>query len=205
MSTNMDPVIVIFAAFMVASVVVLWDLIRRVLEWFYGVRRQKQSRKLLKVLAVVLWVLVQFITIKVLMSPKKEVGIKIPNMFPVLVITPGEGDETYKADRLYYKDLGDFINKNPEYTFLVPEGQDDHLNRTLHGGIEVKELSDGRQSLEVKMTSGESWCTGWYDATDKGIFPKYHGCMHGMLLIFMWMGFAPMSTTIIVAIIYNYK
>ena len=118
-----------------------------------------------------------------------------------MIITPGEGDATYKAERLFYKDLGDFINKNPEYTFLVPEGQDDHLNRTLHGGIEVKELSDGRHSLEViKAVHSEYRCTGWYDATDKEIFPKYHNCSHDMWLILIFGPFFLISTFIIYSI-----
>ncbi len=196
MPTSIDPITIIG---LVASVVVSWYLIREVIGWSYGVIRQKQWGKFLNILAVVLWFLSQsFILVTLFQYPRTEVKETIPLFFPVLVITPGEGDETYKAQMLFYKDLGDFINKNPKYTYLVPEGEDGHLKKTLHGGIAVKKLSDGRQSLEVRhAVHSEAWCNGWYDATDKEIFPKYHNCMHGLGLTFMYLPFLAISTFII--------
>jgi len=197
----MDPITVIG---LVASVVVSWYLIREVGGWFYGVIRQNLWGKLLPLLAVILWMVSQVIILKVLQSPRQEVGVKIPNRFAVLVITPGEGDEKYEAQIIFYDGLVKFINGNPEYTYLVPEGLEGHLNKMLvdsdpssDGSVRVERLLSGGQSLEVTLRLGENRFTGWYDASDKEIFPRYYKFTHNFAVFMVWFPYLMISTLII--------
>lgn len=110
---------------------------------------------------------------------KQAVGENIPAEFPVLVITPDEGNEKHKAQLVYKKDLEDFLKKNVTYTYLVPEGQDDYLNKEIakkypwQAGFKVKQLPDGKQFLEVVYQWDDDHANrGWYEATDKQIFPE---------------------------------
>jgi hypothetical protein len=117
-------------------------------------------------------------------------GKKIPELFPVLVITPGPRSEEYHAKKLYYRDLDDYLAEHKEYSFLMPEGQDEWLNEELSrkSGVStgppqvhfsVERLSDGRQYLEVYHTWGRDRDNNsWYEATAKEIVPKYHQVYH---------------------------
>ena len=202
----MDPITVVG---LVASVVVSWVLIRELVGWFSRIIRQNQWGKLLPLLAVILWMVSQVIILNVLESPRQEVGVKIPNGFVVLVITPGEGDEKYKAQIIFYSQLVKFINENPEYTYLVPEGQEGHLNKMLvdgdpssHGSVRVERLLSGRQSLEVTLRLGENRFTGWYAAADKEIIPRYYKFTHNFAE-FLKLSPYLMISTLIIYVIYK--
>ena len=122
---------------------------------------------------------------------KQEVRENIPEMFPILVITPGEGNKKYKAQLVYKKDLEDFLKKNLKYTYLVSEGQDDYLNREISGKypwqarFKVERLTNGKQLLEVVYQWDDDHANrGWYEATDREIFPKYYQCYFGPAIAF---------------------
>jgi hypothetical protein len=48
--------------------------------------------------------------------------------YPVLVITPRDQTGSYRAQVIPWSGLADFCRKNPDYSFLVPEGQDSVCN-----------------------------------------------------------------------------
>ncbi len=125
----------------------------------------------------------------------------IPELFPILVITPGHAPDEYRAKTVFYKDLNDYLAKNRNYTFLVPAGKDEELNEELKQNsrasrtppsfdwespepwwafFEAERLSDGRQYLEVYHTwDDDRDNTSWYEATDKEVFPRYHQLYFG--------------------------
>lgn len=132
---------------------------------------------------------------------KQQVSGETPPMFPILVITPQGVGSGLRADIVYQRDLPQFLENHPEFSYLVPPGQEEVLNSQLRGRsragrnppdfnaesgdpwqahFRVEQLSEGRQNLEVFSTwDDDRMNTGWYEATDKDILPQYHSSYFG--------------------------
>src|SRR5437879_4367547 len=116
--------------------------------------------------------------------------------YPVLVITPDEQTGGYRAEVIQWQGLADFRRENPEYSFLVPEGQDAVLQsqmprdtfvkRTLahqesrtdavSARFEVTRLRSGRQKLIVSGSwyrNQNASVRSWYEAEAHQVYPKY--------------------------------
>ena len=115
-------------------------------------------------------------------------------IFPILIITPGGKDGTYKAQIVYKKDLNSFIENNQEYTYLVPEDSEGRRDKEIlqfprsgdqwHAAFTVEESVDGRRSAKVECTWDDDRVNiGWYEATDKEIFPKHYQFYFGPGLV----------------------
>lgn len=137
-------------------------------------------------LAVILFMIVTGLLMSLFTAKtKKAVGSDVPSIFPVLVITETLDKGTYKAEIVPYKDFNGFKQERPRYTLLVPKGIEAQLRSQVQknnyskeqwfANYEVKEVAKGRQALKVDFTWDDDRVnTGWYEATDKEIFPKYH-------------------------------
>jgi hypothetical protein len=117
------------------------------------------------------------------------VGPHVLPLFPVMVVTPGSGGENYDAHLILHKDLEDFLQKNPGYTFLVPAGHEKRLrSRLTRGDFTVAQRADGHQAFKVwRDVHPEAYIVGWYEASAKELFPKrfsgFHHMMRGFLFI----------------------
>ncbi|HEV2022205.1 MAG TPA: hypothetical protein VGQ94_06715 [Terriglobales bacterium] len=136
------------------------------------------------------WIVLQAIGIH---HAKREVTGVTPDMFPILVMTPQPGSSTPKAQIVYQKDLEEFLTKNPQHSYLVPAGMEASLQNQLmqqssmnknpsdsgtppwSASFEVERLPNGHQLLEVDAPPYDDLPdTGWYEATDKEVIPRYH-------------------------------
>lgn len=130
---------------------------------------------------------------------KDRVEAKVPDDFPVLVLTTEEKGTELHPHIVRKENLESFLAKNPRHTFLVPLGEEERLRQELSRlptaetgskpfsvSFSVNRLSDGRQSFKVEYDLYDDLTNvGWYEATDKNIFPKYrkyHGDV-GLLLV----------------------
>ena len=130
---------------------------------------------------------------------KKDVGPQVPENFPVLVVSSDPKSPLVQARIVFKKDLGDFLAKNPDSTYLVPAGQEERLNDEVaklpdletgsppfRAGFMVTRLAEGRQALRVHYDLYDDMTrVGWYEATENEIFPKSqkaHGDI-GLLIV----------------------
>lgn len=127
--------------------------------------------------AVITWIAVHYDS----GEPRRSVGTVIPNDFPVLVISQSGG--SYYAKILPKYSLEEYIAELKSYTFLVPEGKADELNKQVARGyrfdddrFEVRELPHGKQYLKVvwHWRGATIVETGWYIAEHKSFVPKYY-------------------------------
>lgn len=138
---------------------------------------------------------IQFALHKVLVQ-RKPVGAMIPPEFPIVVVTRGEKDGEVQAQIIYFKNLREFTEKNPQYSYLVPPREEERLRRELsrssvvgsgdfdqpagearpwQASFKVAPLPNGRQAFAVVYDPYDDLTTkSWYEATDKEIFPQYH-------------------------------
>ena len=130
---------------------------------------------------------------------KNDVGPKAPENFPVLVVSTDGKSQQAHARIVFKKNLDAFLAKNPGSTYLVPAGQEQRLNQEVshapdletgspafHASFSVAQLSKDRQSLQVEYDLYDDLTSvGWYEATEKEIFPKSrkaHGDI-GLLIV----------------------
>ena len=124
---------------------------------------------------VMTWIIAHYPT-----PERMPVAAMIPTGFPVLVISPA--GSSYHAEIIPNSRLDDYISGLDSYTFLVPEGKADDLNKQVATGLryedcfEVRELAKGKQSLKVVWhwrgdTIEE---IGWYVAGSTSFVPKYY-------------------------------
>ena len=115
-------------------------------------------------------------------SMARPVGPEVPALFPVVVVTPGTGGETYQAHLVFHRDLKEFAQKNPGHSYLVPRGDEKRLRSRLDGGtFHVEHRADGKQAFEVEKTvHDEAYVVGWYEASEKEFFPGRFLLYHGM-------------------------
>ena len=116
---------------------------------------------------------------------KKEVDRNaIPGRFPVVVFTSKDAGKHYQANIVINAELAEFLKKSPDYTYLVPAIEDEKFSALFIEQIpnevgywyRVEKGGKDRQSLIVSAIpySADGKNIGWYEATDKEIFPKYH-------------------------------
>ncbi len=130
---------------------------------------------------------------------KDRVEAKVPDDFRILVLTTEEKGTELHPHIVGKKNLESFLAKNPHHTFLVPPGGEERLRQELSRlptpetgskpfsvSFSVNRLSNGRQSFRLEYDLYDDLTdVGWYEATDKNIFPKYrkhHGDV-GLLLV----------------------
>ncbi len=130
---------------------------------------------------------------------KNRVEAKVPGDFPILVLTTEDKGTELHPHIVRSKDLESFLAMNPHHTFFVPPGEEERLRQELSRlpdpgtvskpfsvSFSVDRLPDGRQSLKLEYDLYDDLINvGWYEATDKEVFPKYrkyHGDV-GLLLV----------------------
>lgn len=114
------------------------------------------------------------------------VGSEVFALFPVMVVTPGSGNEKAKAHLVFHRYLDEFLQKNPGYSYLVPSGDEQRLKSELsEGGFTVEQRPDGRQAFKVwKTVHPEAYTIGWYEASEKEFSPSRFSLFHHMMTIF---------------------
>jgi hypothetical protein len=142
-------------------------------------------------------------------SKKRDIDSEVPAVFPIIVMTSGMAQVVWKGE------LSSFLQEHPDYSFLVPLNKVDECRGRIQSNTRsnqrplnfdqlspipwsadftVKQLSDGRQSFEVNATFDDDRMNiGWYEATEKEIFPKYHKFYFGPGLV---LGLLPIAAII---------
>ena len=115
-----------------------------------------------------------------------------PSELPVLFLTSSKKDAVPYVIR--FDQIEDFKKQYPEFTFLVPKGQEADLNKALedrsgkaHDGLlddeglnryeqrfRVNRQPDGRQSLMVNGSEVDRTLIGWYVASAGSIQPQFY-------------------------------
>jgi hypothetical protein len=131
---------------------------------------------------------------------KKEAGWGA-DYLQVLVITPEEVEIIHSKG-----ELDEFTKAHPNYSFLVPLGQQKRINEQLvalyrrkyqERGIDsfpwvkVEQIDKDRQLLEVGLSGDPSELVVWYEATDKEVFPRHHqrfGAISGLMMVCLTTG-----------------
>jgi hypothetical protein len=135
----------------------------------------------------------------------------IPGAFP-LVVRVGE-----KAQVVWGDDLNQYLNDHSNYSLLIPEHQTDKFQSQIKSNIRAAEsppnfekrsdlpwdafftvhtIAPDKQAFKVYATWDDDWMNvGWYEATDKEIFPQYHTYYFGPGLAFIHLPIAAAITT----------
>ncbi len=174
----------------------------------FSVNLLKITRKIIFAIILCIFFLFTCVMITPLMySFYSDIGLKvkvfseIPEGFPVLVLTPQSMFQKYDSQIVYYKALPGFLEKHPSYTYLVPKGEEKDIKLSISkscrsnmiprnynrespnlwaASFTVKRISEKKQSFEVYCTlNGDYDNRGWYEATEKQIFPKYYKHVFG--------------------------
>jgi hypothetical protein len=109
-------------------------------------------------------------------------------LFPVVVVTHSTRGDA-ESHLVYHKDLDEFRRTHPGVTYLVPPGDAERLRAQLNdGSFTVTQLANGRQAFKVwKQVHPEAHVTGWYEASEKELFPSrfvlFHDMMRGFFFI----------------------
>jgi hypothetical protein len=144
---------------------------------------------------------------------KRKLDGSIPDAFPVVVRV---GD---RAQVVWGDQLDQFLKDHPNFSLLVPEHQTDKFQSQIKSNIRatqsppnfdktsdrpwaafftVQSIAPGRQTFKVYATWDDDWMNvGWYEATDKEIFPQYHTKYFGPGLTFTHLPIAAMITVAI--------
>jgi hypothetical protein len=137
----------------------------------------------------------------------------IPDAFPVVVRV---GD---KAQIVWGDHLDQYLKDHPDYSLLVPENQTGKFQSQIKSNIRgaqsppnfdkssglpwdavfiVQTIAPGKQAFKVSATWDDDWMNvGWYEATDKEIFPQYHTTYFGPSLAFTHLPIAAMITAVL--------
>lgn len=142
---------------------------------------------------------------------KREINRDLLVFFPVIVVTSG------RAHVVYHSELDAFFQQHPDSSFLVPiskvgeyRNQIQSNTRSVTGTLDrssqslwsadftVEQLAGNKQSIEVYASGDDdSINVGWYQATDKEIFPHYHKFYFGPGLGLMVLPIAVLMTALI--------
>ena len=95
-------------------------------------------------------------------------------LMPVVAISGGN------ISLFPYREIEDYIQSNPDHTFLISEVQEENLRQQLQKQskekaswtFKVEQRSPGKQLIWVSV-HGDRFTEGWYEATDKTISPRY--------------------------------
>jgi hypothetical protein len=128
---------------------------------------------------------------------KIEPGAASP-IFQVAVIDSGKGELI-----LLEKELEEYRKTHPNYSFLIPVGQNDLVQQQIlasykekYGGegypvVKSQTLDASHQSIELYMNGDPHDEVFWYEAGEKQIVPKYYmafGVGHLLLMIAISVG-----------------
>jgi hypothetical protein len=138
---------------------------------------------------------------------KRKIQNKVPDTFPVLILVPVLKEGHYEAKIIPYRDLPSYQQELKGLIFLVPQNLGKELNTQLRvfceeqgklhredrakedcfsAGFAIEKQTSERQSLKVwYMWDDDRPNTGWYEATEKEIFPMYRETFFwpGLLMI----------------------
>jgi hypothetical protein len=147
------------------------------------------------------WILIMALMIGDLTEYRRsKVEGNIPDLFPIVVRVDD------RAQIVWGYNLTQYLNEHPESSFLIPEHQTDKFKaqinantrakpalsnidsescRHLDAFFNVKTIGPGKQAFKVFATCDEDTMNvGWYEATDKEVFPQYHTLYFGPTLAF---------------------
>jgi hypothetical protein len=74
--------------------------------------------------------------------------------YPVLVITPDKQTGGYRAEVILWNGLPDFCRQNPDYSFLVPDGQDSVLQSQMPRETFVQRALAHQESRKDAVSAG---------------------------------------------------
>jgi hypothetical protein len=142
---------------------------------------------------------------------KSKVDGNIPDTFPVVVRA---GDE---AQIVWGNDLKQYLKDHPNYSLLIPEHQTNKFQSQIKSNIRgaksppdfdktsdrpwdasftVHTIAPDKQAFKVYATWDDDLMNvGWYEATDKEIFPQYYTLYFGPGLAFTHIPIALTITT----------
>jgi hypothetical protein len=131
---------------------------------------------------------------------KSKVEGRIPGAFPAVVRV---GD---RAQIVWGNHLDQYLKDHPNCSLLIPEHQTDKFQSQIKANIRgaesppnfdktserpwdasftVQTIAPDKQGFKVYATWDDDWMNvGWYEATDKEIFPQYHTLYFGPGLAF---------------------
>ncbi len=155
------------------------------------------SSKKRKILHSLIWILgfIIFLVLTFVISWKyfekqaeEEVSDTKPEYFPVVIITPN------RSELVFTKDLEKYEKDNPNYSFLIPNGKEDLINKQLNDDqirrngkgtprISAKTLAEGKQEIEFEII-GDGLFLSRYEANEKEIKPLMFKSSGPMFVIF---------------------
>jgi len=144
---------------------------------------------------------------------KSKVDEGIPGAFPVVVLVED------KAQIVWGDDLNQYLKDHPNYSLLIPEHQTDKFQSQIKSNIRgaqsppnfdkssslpwdafftVQTIAPGKQAFKVYATWDDDVVNvGWYEASEREVFPQYHTSYRGPRLVFVE---APIAGLITMAI-----
>ncbi len=144
---------------------------------------------------------------------KSKVEGDIPEVFPIVVRVDD------KAQIVWGHSLAEYLKEHPNYAYLIPEHQTEKFEGQIKSNTRanqassnpdsesappwdafftVKTISPDRQAFKVYATWDDDRVNvGWYEATDKEIFPQHYTTYFGPRLMFTHL---PIATLITAAI-----
>src|SRR5262245_47856633 len=132
---------------------------------------------------------------------KRKVEGNIPDIFPVVVRV----DDT--AEIVWGRDLARYLKEHPDCSFLIPEHQIERFNSQIKSNTRsarassnsdsksseiwdavftANTIAPGKQSFAVHATFDDDVMNvGWYEATERELFPQYHLSYYGPRMVFI--------------------
>ena len=140
------------------------------------------------------WILIMILMIGDLTEyGKRKVEGDIPYLFPVVVRIDN------RAQILSGDNLTQYLKEHPDCSFLIPEHQIDMFKGQVESNTRairassspeysafftVKTIAPGKQTFKVVSTHNEDVMNvGWYEATDKEVFPQHHTTYFGPAMV----------------------
>lgn len=115
-------------------------------------------------------------------TPVKQ---NVPPSFPVLFFSSKDDS---KPRVIRFEQFESEKKRFPEYSLLIPDGKEALVNEWLRASkdgnytkeVSVEASSEGKQSLQLRVDPNDEFTTvGWYNATEKEIFPQYFDAHRG--------------------------
>ena len=144
---------------------------------------------------------------------KRKVEGNIPDIFPVVVRV----DDA--AEIVWGRDLTQYLKEHPHCSFLIPEHRIDRFKSQIKSNTRaerassnsdsksselwdavftVNTIAPGKQFFVVNATFDDDVVNvGWYEATEREVFPQHHTSYFGPSLVFIE---APIAVLITLAI-----
>lgn len=135
-------------------------------------------------------------------TSKVAVEGEVPPSFPVLALVPGEQPNQYSVHVVYWRQLQQFVEDNPDCSFRIPEGQEEKLNEQLRAlgkfwdaDFRVQNTSQGTQLVELHASEDDDRINiSWYETDGKHIDARHHQTYFGpgavlgaiFVTVFLW-------------------